>query len=80
MPLWIVSHVSSGVNLLASGEMFQKIWLQICSLEIAQQILHLSLGCKIRPLIDLFNAAFGEALSPDSEQSIDEHDQVQGKT
>ena len=31
------------------------------------------LGYKIRPLIHHFNAAFGEALSPDSEQSIDEH-------
>ena len=73
MLLWIVSNVSSGVNLLVSGEMFQKIWFQICSLEIAQQILHLSLGYKIRPLINHFNAAFGEALSLDNEQSIDEH-------
>ena len=58
---------------LVSGEMFQKIWFQICSLEIVQQILHLSLGYKIRPLINHFNAAFGEALSPDNKQSIDKH-------
>ena len=40
---------------------------------MTQQMLHLCLGYKIRPLIDYFNAAFGEALYPDSEQSIDEH-------
>ena len=72
MPLWIVSNASSGMNLLTSGEMFQKIWFQICSLEIDQQILDLSLGYKICPLMDHFNAASIEALSPDSEQSIDE--------
>ena len=36
-------------------------------------MLHLCLGYKICPLIDQFNAVFGEAQSPDSERSIDEH-------
>lgn len=56
---------------------YESPWLgkfnfQICSLETAQT-LHFCLGYKIRPLIDHFNAAFVGALSPDSEQSIDEH-------
>ena len=36
IPLWIVSNVSTGTNFVASGEMFQKIWLQICYLEVTQ--------------------------------------------
>ena len=49
-------------------------------MEIAQQILHLCLGYKIHPLVDHFDATFGEALSPDSEQLIDEHTtKVKGK-
>ena len=43
-------------------------------LEVPQQVLQLSLGYKIFPLIDHFNAAaFGKALSPDNEQSVKEH-------
>ena len=30
-------------------------------------------GCKIRPLIDHFNKVFPEAMSDNSEQTIDEH-------
>ena len=37
IPLWIVSNVSSGMNLLASGETFQKIRLQIFYLKVAQK-------------------------------------------
>ena len=49
-------------------------------MEIAQQILHLCLGYKIHAVIDRFNAAFGEALSPDSGQLIDKHTtKVKGK-
>ena len=57
----------------ASGEKFQKMWLQICYSEAAQQKQPLCLGYKVHPLIYHFNAAFVEALSLDSEKSIDGH-------